>query len=333
MTFFLMLAWDGLRHDSSLLSSALTTPSSPEIRLAIWSLSVPSLLISLSGRIGLLSDNLVAGGFLGPAMASSLYVTARLPSLAQVQLQAIGAASWAGLAELHAQRAYDTFNRRLMELTTLVAVLGIAGLGPIVAYGRPFFRLWMRGKPVTFGGDAGRHHRVGQRLSAGPVLVVGLVLRRHGPGTPVGCAGGRLHGGQPGGQLAPDAAAGAGWPVLGTLVANVTISLWWLPLLAPQRFWHFPACPVQSGGLALGVGRALCRNALVGGSRAPALGLARSDRRDGSGRSGISGPEWDSHSEPNRSRPVALRLVGMLRFMRSRSSADSSPAPLGKGNE
>ena len=309
-TFFLMLTWDGLRRDPSLLSSALTTPSNPEIRLAIWSLSVPSLLISLSGRIGLLSDDLVAGGFLGPAMAFSLYVTARLPSLAQVQLQAIGAASWAGLAELHAQRAYDTFNRRLVELTTLVAVLGIAGLGPIAAYGRPFFLLWMRGKTVTFGGEAVVIIASVNAFLLGLFSLWGWCFAGTGQVRRLVVPAVVATVGQPGGQLAPDAVAGAGRPGAGNLGGQLDDQ----PLVAaastPQHFWHFPACPVQSGGLALGVGRALCRNALVGGSHAPAMGLARSDRRDGSGRSGISGREWDSHSEPNRSRPVAPAVAG-----------------------
>ena len=197
---------------------------------------MPSLLLSLSGRIGLLSDDLVAGGILGPEMAWSLYLTARLASLAQVQLQAIGAASWAGLAELHAQRAYDTFNRRLVELTTLVAVLGIAVLGPIAAYGRPFFLLWMRGKPVTFGGDAvviiasvnafllGLFSLWGWCFAGtGQVrrLVVPAVIA-----TVINLAA----------SLFLTRRLGLVGPVLGTLVANVTISLWWLPLLLRSVF-------------------------------------------------------------------------------------------------
>jgi O-antigen/teichoic acid export membrane protein len=236
IAFFLTLVWDALRRDPGLLGSILTAPPSREIRQAIWRLSVPSLLLSLSGRIGLLSDNLVAIGILGPELAASLFLTVRVASLAQVQLQSIGAASWAGLAELHAQRAYDTFNRRLVELTTLVAVLGVAALSPIAAFGRPFFLLWMRSKPVGFGGDmvivvasvnafllglfslwgwcfagTGQVRRLVVPAVIATVinLVASLLLTRQ-----LGIIG----------------------PSLGTLLANITISLWWLPILLREAF-------------------------------------------------------------------------------------------------
>jgi O-antigen/teichoic acid export membrane protein len=236
ITFFSMLAWDGLKHAPGLLGSALTAPQDQAIRLAIWNLSLPTFVFSLSGRIGLLSDELVVGGFLGPAMALSLFLTARLPTLAQAQLQAIGASTWASLAELHAQGAHDTFNRRLVELTTLVAVLGIAVLGPIAAYGQTFFHLWMRGKTVPFGGDA-------------VVVVASLNAFLLGLFSLWGwCFAGT---GQVRRMVVPTIIAtvinlvasllltwqlGLVGPVLGTLVANATISLWWLPILLRTVF-------------------------------------------------------------------------------------------------
>jgi O-antigen/teichoic acid export membrane protein len=196
-------------------------------------------MITVSGRIGLMSDNLVAGGFLGPATVTSLYLTVRLPGLAQAQLQSIGGASWAGLAELHARDDRETFRRRLVELTTLVAVLGIAGLAPIAAYGRHFFDLWMRsarGEPVAYGGDAA------VLIASANALLLGLFSLWGW------CFAGT---GQVRRMVAPSIVATAvnlaaslllTWrlglvgPVLGTLVANLTISLWWLPLLVRRDF-------------------------------------------------------------------------------------------------
>jgi len=80
-----------------------------------------------------------------------LYVTQRLAVLVQGQLQGIGSATWAGMAELYAQGQFQTFNRRLVELTNLVAVLGIAVLVPIVAYNHHFIGRWVGDQ--HYGGD------------------------------------------------------------------------------------------------------------------------------------------------------------------------------------
>lgn len=235
-SFFAMLTWDGLRHDPGLLRAPVSAVADPGVWSAILSLSVPSLILSLSGRVGLLSDNLIAGGFLGPAMAASLYITVRLASLVQIQLQAIGAASWAGLAELHAQGAREVFNRRLVELTTLVAVLGLAVLGPVAAYNRHFFELWVGSRLIPFGGN-----RV--------VVVAALNAFLLGLFSLWGwCFSGT---GQMRLMVAPSLLATAinlaaslvlTWrlglvgPALGTLVASLTISLWYLPLLLRRYF-------------------------------------------------------------------------------------------------
>jgi O-antigen/teichoic acid export membrane protein len=333
MTFFLMLTWDGVRRDPGLLRSALTAPSNPEIRRAVWSLSVPSLLISVSGRIGLLSDDLVAGGFLGPAMAFSLFVTARLPSLAQAQLQSIGAASWAGLAELHAQRAHDIFNRRLAELTTLVAVLGIAALGPIAAYGRPFVLLWMRGKSVDFGGDAvviiasvnafllGLFSLWGWCfVGTGQVrrLVVPAIIS-----TVINLAA----------SLFLTRRLGLVGPVLGTLVANVAISLWWLPILLRVVFgvslrdlFGAVAWPLVWGVPYAG---ALW---LVAHTHEP-RGWAGLLAEMGLASLGFLVLSVTAILSPTDRTLWRLRLLGLLPFMRGDLGRGSSPPPAGKSNE
>ena len=150
-----VLAWLGLRGRPGLLGALRASRPDPEVGLALRALSGPTLVQNLSGRLGLLTDAIVAGRLLGLEAPAVLFVTQRLAALAQAQLQGIGGASWAGLAELHAQGRTDVFNRRLVELTWLVAALGVAALAPIVAYNRRFFELWMLARmgPQGYGGD------------------------------------------------------------------------------------------------------------------------------------------------------------------------------------
>jgi O-antigen/teichoic acid export membrane protein len=236
ITFFALLAWGEIRDNPRLMRSAWSAPADPEIMRTIRSLSVPSLLIILGGRVGLLSDNIVAGGFLGPAMAASLDITVRLAGLAQGQLQAVGAATWAALAGLHAQGDHKTFNRRLLELTKVVALLGLAVLGPIAAYNRQFFDLWVGPKLVTYGGNKVIV------IAAFNALLLGLFSLWGW------CFAGT---GQVRKLVAPTLTAtvvnlaaslflthqiGLAGPALGTLVANLTITLWWLPILIRRNF-------------------------------------------------------------------------------------------------
>jgi O-antigen/teichoic acid export membrane protein len=236
VAFFAMLAGGALRRNPGILKSALAAPADPEIRRAIRNLSLPSLLIIVGGRVGLLSDNLVAGFFLGPEMVPSLYYTVRLASLAQTQLQAVGAASWAGLAELHAQGAHDTFKRRLIELTKVVTVMGLVGLGPIAAYNHQFFNLWMGPKLVGFGGSAVTVVAAANALLLGLFSFWGWCFAGTGrvrllvAPTLVATVVNLIA------SLTLTRGLGLVGPVLGTLTANLAISVWWLPLLLRRDF-------------------------------------------------------------------------------------------------
>jgi O-antigen/teichoic acid export membrane protein len=105
--------------------------------------SGPTLLAMLSERIGVLSDSIILSGVLGPAAATVLFVTQRLANLGQTVLGAVANAIWPGLAELHARSELDTFNRRLVELTRVVVLLAMAGLSPVVAYNHHFVARWV----------------------------------------------------------------------------------------------------------------------------------------------------------------------------------------------
>jgi O-antigen/teichoic acid export membrane protein len=144
-----------LREQPGLLRAAMTVRPDDETRRELRSLSVPTLLLNLSGRVSNLTDNLVVGAILDTTRVNSLFNTQRLAALGQSVLTGVGSASWAGLAELHARGERETFNRRLVELSRLVAVLAVVGLGPVVAYNRAFIHLWLGldGPDFTYGGD------------------------------------------------------------------------------------------------------------------------------------------------------------------------------------
>ena len=141
--FTVALAWDVHRRRPGLLRKMIVARPDPKASRAVWGLSRPTLLFNLSGKLGLATDYLIVGNIIGTAGVTTLDLTQRLATMALNQLLGIGNASWAGLAELHAQGRYDHFRRRIVELTRLVVLLGVSGLGPIIAYNDRFLRLWL----------------------------------------------------------------------------------------------------------------------------------------------------------------------------------------------
>jgi O-antigen/teichoic acid export membrane protein len=116
----------------------------------IWQLNTPTLINNICGRVGLLTDNIVIGSILSAPMIVPFLMTQRLGQIAQSQLQSVGSASWAGLAQLHARGEQDLFRERFLELNRLVTMLGLTVLTPIVAYNHAFVRLWL-GEPSYAG--------------------------------------------------------------------------------------------------------------------------------------------------------------------------------------
>ncbi len=133
---------------------ARTRPDSAIWR-GIWNLSWPTLILQFSGRINLQTDSIIVNPILGASAVTSLIITQRLAQVAQQQLANVGTASWAGLADLYHRGEHETFRRRLLELFRLVTILGIATIGPIVAFNRHFVTLWMGPRWVAdlYGGD------------------------------------------------------------------------------------------------------------------------------------------------------------------------------------
>ncbi len=151
LVFHVVLALFAFAGYPDLIGRSLrATPSTDDWR-AMRSLSGPTVLALLSEKIGVLSDSLVLSAVLGPAAATTLYVTQRLIEMGRMVLGAVSGAIWPGLSQLYSRGDLRTFNLRLVELTRLVSLLGVAGMIPAVAYNGHFLLKWMGPKFVDGG--------------------------------------------------------------------------------------------------------------------------------------------------------------------------------------
>ena len=80
---------------------------------------------------------------LSPATVVPFFVTQRLAALAQTQIQGIGNVTWAALADLYAQGETERFNARLIELTWLLALMGVTFMVVIASYNHHLITLWV----------------------------------------------------------------------------------------------------------------------------------------------------------------------------------------------
>lgn len=143
IAFSVVVALMETRRLPHLLKTAIWQSPDKVARKAISQLQVPNFMFAVCGRLSYLADNAIIAFVLSPAMVVPFFLTQRLATLAASQLQGIGGASWAALAELHTQGKRETFNLRLVELTRLVALLAATVLIPIVAYNRYFITRWV----------------------------------------------------------------------------------------------------------------------------------------------------------------------------------------------
>ncbi len=231
--FRLGLAAVGARRLPGGFRAAVERPDL-EASAAIRRLNLPTFLVTLSGRLGLYTDNIVVALMLGPTRVVPLFLTQRLASLAGSQLLGVGNASWAALAELHALGRREVFVERLLDLTRLVAGLAVAVLVPIAAYNQHFVVRWVGA--TSFGGDAVTllacvnayllallslwgwcFGGTGQMPLLAPLAVAGALLN-----ITVSVAATRL--------------VGLPGPLLGTLIGLGATSLWYLPVLLRRHF-------------------------------------------------------------------------------------------------
>lgn len=139
----ILMGWYGERLFPGTIRQAIFTPADPALKAQLSSLGWVMLTLQVCGRVSTMSDLIIAGMVIGPSFVPILYATRRLAELGTTQLQAVGTATWPGLSELHNQGEKEQFQHRLVEMTRLIVLMGMAGLVPIVAYNHHFVRMWV----------------------------------------------------------------------------------------------------------------------------------------------------------------------------------------------
>lgn len=134
-----VLFWDAKKEYGSIRS----TPPDPVVKRDLWALNKPTLTHTLTERIGFIGDNIIVGWILGPLFVVPFYLTQRLMTLAQMQIQSVSHSTWAALTELHSLGKTQLFRQRLFDITSTVSGLGLAILGPIAAYNEHLIHQWV----------------------------------------------------------------------------------------------------------------------------------------------------------------------------------------------
>ena len=234
IAFQLSMCWDGLRRYPDVFALIPDRKAQVNIERQLWQLNWPTLVLNLSGQIGLLTDNIVISYNLGPAVVVPFFVTQRLAALAQAQTQSIGNATWAALADLYAKGEHQKFNARLIELTQLIAVMGLAFMVAISAYNPYFVKFWVG--QDRFGGELVSLLAASNGFILGLLSLWGWCFSGTGNVAKLVVPAIVASGVNFAVSLISTRLFGMIGPLLGSFVAFVTVSLWWLPLLLRQVF-------------------------------------------------------------------------------------------------
>jgi O-antigen/teichoic acid export membrane protein len=217
----------------------IASPSDPAVKREIRSLSRPSLIINISGRLSLMSDDIILGAILGADLVSRLYVTQRMAILAHGQLLGLGAAAWAGLANLHARGEMELFRLKVIEVTKTIVAASIVLLAPIVAYNHAFVALWVGEDMYGNGGSSGLLVISIAAINAVIIALnsfwgwtfsgtgkVGMIARQSVYATLINISA----------SVYCTTRFGIVGPILGTTIATLGVSMWYLPWKMKKTF-------------------------------------------------------------------------------------------------
>ncbi len=227
-----------------------------QIERELWQLNWPVFIISVCGRFSLMTDNIIIAGVLGPSLVASFFLTQRLPTLAANQIQGISAASWPGLVDLYHNGETDIFSQRLVELTKLTVVVGIAILLPVTVYNSNFVSLWV-GK-TQYAGElvtvfASLNNLLLAVFSLWTTLLIGignvaLLVPIVVCSAIVNCTLSWLC----------TVHLGVSGPLIGTFIAFMTTYLWWLPWLFQRELkipmWQLLGAVVKPFAIGIPLG-------------------------------------------------------------------------------
>lgn len=208
----------------------------------LFKLNLATMALRISGQLSTNIDGLVVNWIVGLRSVIPFVYTQQLALLMQQQLQAVGNATWASLAELYFTEQHELFRRRLVELTKLVTVLGIAGFVPILFFNERFVHIWI--PPDRVNGDV--YSGFGVSLLA---VLIGLSM------AVLSLWGWVFQGTHQVARIVPVALTttavnvvvsilgtyrfGVIGPLIGTLTARLTVSCWWYMVLL-RRHYHIP---------------------------------------------------------------------------------------------
>lgn len=217
----------------------IASPSDLTVKREIRSLSRPSLIINISGRMSLMSDDIILGAILGADVVSRLYVTQRMAVLAHGLLLGLGAAAWAGLANLHARGEMDLFRLKVIEVTKTIVAASVVMLAPIVAYNHTFVALWVGEELYGNGGSSGRFVVSIAAINALIIALnsfwgwtfsgtgkVGIIARQSVYVTLINISA----------SVYCTTRFGIVGPILGTTIACLGVSMWYLPWKMKRTF-------------------------------------------------------------------------------------------------
>jgi O-antigen/teichoic acid export membrane protein len=236
LIFNSLIIWQGIRQypDVFLKLNPLSQNAVQGIEQKIHQLKIPTLILNVCGQVGFLTDNIVISYFLGPAAVVPFFVTQRLPMLAQGQVQGIGNATWAALADLYATGKREQFNARLIDLTRLVTISGLTLLIPISAYNTTFVQFWVGAE--RFGGTGLNTLAAIVGVLHGLLSLWGWCFSGTGNVTKIVGLSAVAGGVNLTVSLVATYFFGMIGPLLGTITAFITVYLWWMPKLLCQVF-------------------------------------------------------------------------------------------------
>ncbi|MFZ4713407.1 MAG: lipopolysaccharide biosynthesis protein [Bacteriovoracaceae bacterium] len=103
-------------------------------------------LNDVSGRLCLMCDNLIIAFVMGPKLVVPFFLTQRLAQTVQGQLLNIGNSTWSTLGLIFHSGEMGLFNKRLIELTRIISILGGVTLVTLVLFNQSFISLWVSDK-------------------------------------------------------------------------------------------------------------------------------------------------------------------------------------------
>lgn len=109
-------------------------------------------LNEVSGRICLMSDDIIISFMIGPKYVVPLFITQKLPQIIQGQLLNIGNSTWSTLGVLYHEGEKELFKKRLVELTKFTSIFGASCLLVLAIFNQSFVNLWI--DPKEFAGTA-----------------------------------------------------------------------------------------------------------------------------------------------------------------------------------